>query len=101
MGNWFTGVNTGFTSWFGSGLSSFLTWLFGGLATVLTKVINAARGFWDVLDSIWNFAVGFLETVFGLLSTFFPFVPEPVMSVIYLGLLAVLIIGIVKKVGAK
>ena len=101
MDKWLSGVSTGFTGWLGGGISSLLSWLFRGLVTVLTKVINAAQGFWDILESIWNFAIGFIELIFRLLCICFPFIPPAVLSVIYLGLIAVLIAGIIKKVGAK
>lgn len=85
-------------SWLGDGAGSLFDWLLGGVAVIFTKLVDAANGFWDVLDSLWDFAVGFKDSLFGLFSAFFPFVPEPVMAVVSLGLLAVLLAGIVKKV---
>lgn len=97
MSNWLESATGSIGSWLGNGIGSFVKWLFGGLITVLEKVIEAADSFWDVLTSIWNFGVGFITNIFDLFSAFFPFVPAPVMTVINLGLLAVLIAGIVKK----
>lgn len=87
--------------WLGDGIGSFFDWLFGGILTIFTKIVEAAGSFWDVLDSLWNFAVGFKDSLFGLLAAFFPFIPEPVMAVVSLGLLAALLAGIVKKVWGK
>jgi len=98
MINWITGVVKDIGAWLGDGVASFFEWLLGGVSVVFEKIIDAAGGFWDVLDSIWNFAVGFKDSIFGLFTTLFPFVPAPVLSVISLGLVAVLIAGIVKKV---
>lgn len=98
MLNWITGVVKDAVGWLGSGISSFLEWLLGGLATIVTKVVNAADGFFKVLDSIWNFAVGFMESILTLLSALFPFIPEPVSAALTLAFFAVLIAGIVKKV---
>lgn len=97
MKDWITGVVNDVGTWLGDGVASFFDWLLGGVAAVFTKIIDAADGFWDVLDSIWNFAVGFKDSIFSLFTTLFPFVPAPVLSVISLGLFAVLIAGIVKK----
>jgi len=97
MTNWIENAGGSIGSWLGSGIGSFVKWLFGGLITVLEKVIEAADTFWDVLTSIWDFGVGFVTNIFDLFCVFFPFVPAPVMTVISLGLLAVLIAGIVKK----
>lgn len=98
MLTWISSAVGSIGSWLGSGIASLFDWLLGGLVTVFTKIVDAANGFWDVLDSLWNFAVGFKDSIFGLFSVFFPFIPESVMTVISLGLLAVLIAGIVKKV---
>lgn len=98
MADWISGTVGNIGSWLGSGFASLFDWLLGGIALILTKIIDAANGFWDVLESLWNFAVGFKDSIFGLFSAFFPFVPEPVMTVIGLGMLAVLLAGIVKKV---
>lgn len=100
MSGWLSNTIKSVGSWMGSGVASLFKWLLGGLISVVTKIIDAANGFWDVLESLWNFAVGFKDSVFGLFTSFFPFVPEPVMAVIGFGLLAVLIAGIV-KIGRK
>lgn len=98
MFSWIQNAAINIGAWLGDGIGSFFNWLFGGIGTLLTKVIDAASGFWDVLDAIWNFAMGFKDTLFSLLTTFFPFIPAPVSAVISLGLFAVLIAGIIKKV---
>lgn len=98
MFSWIKSAVGSIAGWLGDGIGSLFDWLLGGAATIFIKIVDAANGFWDVLDSLWNFAVGFKDSLFGLLSAFFPFIPEPVMTVISLGLLAVLIAGIVKKV---
>lgn len=98
MWNWITGVVSDVGDWLGSGIASLVEWLLGGIETVVAKVVNAATGFFDVLDSIWNFAVGFMESVLTLLSTLLPFIPEPVSAALTLAFFAVLIAGIVKKV---
>lgn len=97
MWNWITGVVDDVSSWLGSGIASLVEWLLGGIETVVAKVVNAADGFFNVLDSIWNFAVGFMESVLTLLSTLLPFIPEPVSVALTLAFIAVLIAGIVKK----
>lgn len=98
MVNWLENAVGSIGSWLGEGIGSFVRWLFGGLITVLEKVIEAARGFWDVLTSLWNFGVGFIHNIFSLFCSFFPFVPEPVMTVLSLALLAILVAGVYKKV---
>lgn len=97
MFGWIKGIVGSIGGWLGDGVASFMDWLLGGLADVLTAIINAAGGFWDVLDAIWDFALGFREDILALLTTFFPFVPAEVATVISLGLLAVIIAGVVKK----
>lgn len=101
MLDWIGGAVSDIAGWLGDGIGSFFDWLLGGIVTIFTKIVDAFNGFWDVLDSLWNFAVGFKDSLFGLLSAFFPFIPEPVMAVISLGLLAALLAGIVKKVWGK
>lgn len=98
MWDWISGVVYDVGSWLGSGISSLLEWLLGGIATIVTKVVDATDGFFHVLDSIWNFAVGFMESLLTLLSTLLPFIPEPVSAALTMAFLAVLIAGIVKKV---
>ena len=101
MLDWIGGAVSDIAGWLGDGIGSFFDWLLGGIITIFTKIVDAFNGFWDVLDSLWNFAVGFKDSLFGLLSAFFPFIPEPVMAGISLGLLAALLAGIVKKVWGK
>lgn len=88
-------------SWLGSGIGSFFNWLLGGLNVILTKVINAARTFWDLLDSIWGFGVGLVDSILDLFAAFFPFFPPEVATVISLAFIAVLVAGIYKKVSGK
>lgn len=97
MLTWIQNAVGSIAGWMGDGVASLFDWLLGGLASVITKVVEAAGGFFDVLDAIWGFAVGFMDSVLALFTTLFPFVPEPVASTIGLGLLAALIAGIVKK----
>ena len=97
MLSWINDTVGNITAWMGDGVASLFGLFFDGLASIVTKYVDAAGGFWDVLDAIWNFAIGFKDSVLALFTTLFPFVPEPVASTIGLGLLAVLIAGIVKK----
>ena len=97
MLGWLEGAVSGIFSWLGSGLGSFFKWLLAGVVTIFTKVINAADGFWDVLDALWGFAIGFKDDLMILFITFFPFVPVEVVTVINLGLIAVVVAGFVRK----
>lgn len=97
MLDWIKNSVGNITGWMGEGIGKLFGWLFDGLGVIVTKAVDAAGGFFDVLDAIWDFAVGFKDSVFSLFTTLFPFVPEPVAATIALGLLAVLIAGIVKK----
>lgn len=97
MLGWLESAVSGIFSWLGNGLGSFFKWLLDGVVTIFTKVINAADGFLDVLDALWGFAIGFKDDLLILFTTFFPFVPAEVVTVISLGLIAVLIAGFVKK----
>ena len=101
MLNWIKDSVGNIAGWMGNGVASLFDWLLGGLATVVTKAVDALGGFWDVLDAIWDFAVGFIGVIINLFGAFFPFVPAPVATVIGLGLSSVLIAGIVKKVRGK
>lgn len=96
MFSWIQSAVGNIGAWLGNGVGSFFNWFFGGIATLLTKVIDAADGFWDVLDAIWNFLTGFKDTVFSLFTTFFPFVPAPVAVIISTGLFVVLIARLIK-----
>lgn len=98
MFGWIKDTAGSIAGWLGDGVGSLFDWLLGGIATIFTAIVDAANGFWEVLDSLWDFAVGFKDSIFSLLTAFFPFLPEPVLSAVSLGLLAVLLAGIVKKV---
>lgn len=101
MLNWIKEAVGNITGWMGEGIGAIFEWLLGGLATIVTKVVDAAGGFWNVLDATWDFAVGFIVSILNLFSAFFPFVPAPVSAVIGMGLMAVLLAGIVNKVRGK
>lgn len=101
MFGWIQDTVSSIAGWLGDGVASFFDWLLGGILTLVTKVVDALNSVFDVLDSLWNFAIGLKDNLFGLIAAFFPFVPEPVMTVISLGLLAILLAGIVKKVWGK
>lgn len=101
MLDWISNAVGSIGSWLGSGIGSFFNWLLGGVEVILTKVINAARTFWDLLDSIWGFGVGLVESILELFAAFFPFFPPEVSTVISLAVVAVLVAGIYKKVSGK
>ena len=101
MLNWIKDAVGNIAGWMGNGVASLFDWLLGGLATVVTKAVDALGGFWDVLDAIWDFAVGFISVIVRLFGLFFPFVPPEIASVISMGLISVLLAGIVKKVRGK
>ena len=88
-------------TWLGTGVMSLLSWLLSGVLSILSKVISAASGIFDLLDAIWNFFVSIKDAVLGLLPSLFPWIPADVMNVISLGLFAVLLAGIFKKVSGK
>ena len=85
----------------GSGIGSLLSWLFSGLISVVSRVIRAVGGIFDLLDSLFNFFFGLMNTALNLLDTLFPWIPADVMAVISMGVLAILLAGIVKKVRGK
>ena len=101
MLTWLGDALRGVTAAFGEGIGSLLSWLLSGLISVITRVINAAGGIFDLLDALFGFFVSIKDTLLGLLSVFFPFIPPEVVSVIGFGLFAVLLAGIVKKVSGK
>ncbi len=101
MLSWITNTIGNISSWLGDGVASLFNWLLSGLGTLLTKIINAFTGIWDVLDSIWDFAVSLVTNLMTMFGSFFPFVPASVLTVLNLGLIAVLIAGIVNKVRGK
>lgn len=98
MLTWINNAVSSIGSWLGSGAGSVFKWLFSGIATILTKVINAADSLWGLLDAIWNFGVGLVNSVMRLFSAFFPFLPPEVTTVISMALLASAIAGIYKRV---
>lgn len=85
----------------GSGIGSLLSWLFSGVISVVSKVIRAVGGIFDVLDAVFNFFFGLKDTALNLLGALFPWIPAEVLSVISLGVLAILLASIVKKVRGK
>lgn len=101
MLSWLGDALQSVASWLGQGVASILSWLFSGLLSVLTKVLQAARGIFDLLDALFGFFVSIKDAVLGLLQAVFPWVPSEVMTVISLGFLAVLLAGIVKQVRGK
>ena len=101
MFGWLQDAVSSIAGWLGEGVASFFEWLFGGIITIVTKVVEAFNSVFDVLDGLWSFAIGLKDNLFGLVSVFLPFIPAPVLAVISLGLLAVLLAGIVKKVWGK
>lgn len=98
---WLGDALKGAISFLGEGVVSILSWLLSGVLSVLTKVLNAAGGIFDLLDAIWGFFVSIKDSILGLLPAFFPWIPAEVMTVITLGLFAVLLAGIVKRVRGK
>ena len=98
MLTWINNVVGSISGWFGSGVSSVFKWLFTGIETILTKVINAADSLWGLLDAIWDFAVGLIQSLMHLFAVFFPFIPAEVTTVISMALLAAAIVGIYKRV---
>lgn len=101
MLDWIKNTVGNIIGWTGEGIGKVFGLFFDGIATIVTKVVDAAGGFWDVLDAIWDFAVGFVQSILNLFSAFFPFVPAPVSAVIGMGLTAVVIAGFVKKARGK
>ena len=85
----------------GEGVVSILSWLFSGVISVITKCLDAAGGIFDLLDALWGFFVSIKDALLGLLPAFFPWIPADVSAVISLGLFAILLAGIVKKVRGK
>lgn len=98
MFGWIKSAVNSIAGWLGDGIGSLFDWLLGGIATIFTAIVDGANALWDVFDSLWNFAVGFVTNINDLFTMFFPFIPAPVMTVISLGLMCVVIAGIVKKV---
>ena len=81
----------------GSGVSSLLSWLFSGVLSVVTKILLSLRGVYDLLDAIIDFFVSLKDAILGLLPALFPFIPEDVLAVIGFGLVAVVLIPIIKR----
>lgn len=101
MFDWIGNAVGSIGSWLGSGIGEFFSWLFNGLDTLLTMVLDAARVFWDLLDSIWGFGVGLITSIGDLITAFFPFLPPEVSSIFVLGFIVALVAGIYKKVSGK
>lgn len=98
MLSWIGQAVSSIGSWLGSGISSFFSWLLSGFNVVLSKLIDAAGVLWDLLDSLWDFAMGFKDSILDLFSSFFPFVPPEVTFVFSMALVAVVVAGFYKKV---
>lgn len=98
MFEWMGNALKGAASLLGDGLVEILDWLLSGLITVLTKVIDAASGIFDVLDAVVNFFLSIKDLLLGLFPALFPWIPEDVLAVISVGLLAVLLAGFIKLV---
>lgn len=96
--SWIGNAVSSIASWLGGGISKFFSWLLGGINTVLSKLVEASRVFWDLLDAIWDFLVGFKDSLLSLLSAWFPWIPAEVTAAISLALLAVVIAGVYKRV---
>ena len=101
MLTWINNTVCNISSWLGSGVSSALKWLFSGIETILTKVINAADSLWGLLDAIWDFGVGLVQSLMHLFAVFFPFLPAEVTTVISMALFASAIAGIYKRVWGR
>ena len=98
MIEWISNTVSSFTEWVGSGFANVLEWLLGGLADMFTLIIDAADGIWSVFESLWSLGTSLTDSLMSMVSVLFPFVPEPVVTVISAGLIAVVVIGCVKKV---
>lgn len=98
MFEWIGNAVSKFTGWLGSGAASAIEWILGGLADMITIIINAANGIWSVFEALWSLGSSFVGALASMFRLVFPFAPEPVANVITAGLIAVLIIGIVKVV---
>lgn len=98
---WIGSAIKGVASALGDGIASILSWLLSGVLSVLSKIIRAFGGVFGLLDAIWNFFVGIKDVFLELLGAFFPWIPEDVMTVITLGVGAVLISGLIKAVRGK
>ena len=101
MLDWLGSALQGAVSFLGEGIVSILSWLLSGMISVLTRVLNAASGIFDLLDALWGFFVSIKDALLGLIPAFFPWIPPEVSTVISLGLFAILLAGIVKKVRGK
>ena len=101
MLKWIGDALKGAVSWLGDGIVSILSWLLSGVLSVLSKIIRAAGGIFELLDALWAFFVSIKDTIMDLFTSMFPWVPPEVMTVIGLGLFAVLLAGIVTKVRGK
>ena len=98
MLSWIGNAVSSIASWLGGGISKFFSWLLGGINTVLSKLVEASRVFWDLLDAIWDFLVGYKDSLLSLFSAWFPWIPAEVTAALSLALLAVVIAGVYKRV---
>ena len=98
MLSWISNAVGDISGWLGEGLGSLFHWLLGGLETILTKIVYALDTFWSLLDAVWDFAVGMINSIMELFDVFFPFMPAEVTTVISLALLAAVIAGLYKRV---
>ena len=101
MLNWLGDALKGAVSFLGEGVVSILSWLLSGVISVISKILEAGGGIFDVLDALFGFFVSIKDSVLGLIPAFLPWIPAEVVTVISLGLFAVLLAGIVKQVRGK
>ena len=64
MFGWIKDTVSSITGWLGSGIASLFDWLLGGLADIFTAIVVCCQCFWDVLDGLWDFAIGFKDSLF-------------------------------------
>lgn len=101
MLKWIGSALKGVASFVGEGIASVLSWLLSGVLSVLGKILRAFGGVFALLDAIWDFFVGIKDVFLELVGAFFPWVPEDVITVVSLGLLAVLLAGVIRAVRGK
>lgn len=101
MFKWIGNAIKGVASAVGDGIASILSWLLSGLLSVLSKILRAFGGAFGLLDAIWDFFVEIKDTFIDLLAAFFPWIPEDVLTVLTLGLVAVLLAGVIRAIRGK